>query len=112
MAPADSFVGYEGFWADEESRLPESAAGGIKSRRDPVPVCEDLPSRVVARCAGDPAAGMGSGSAQVQALDRRAISGPSGNRSQDEGLVERHLPVIDVSLVSPNRLSNSRGVNT
>src|SRR5437773_1736942 len=110
MAPADSFVGYEGFWADEESRLPESAAGGIKSRRDPVPVCEDLPSRVVARCSGDPAAGMGSGSAQVQALDRRAISGPSGNRSQDEGLVERHLPVIDVSLrESESALQVSRG---
>src|SRR5205809_7126937 len=101
MAPADSFVGYEGFWADEESRLPESAAGGIKSRRDPVPVCEDLPSRVVARCAGDPVAGMGRGSAQVQALDRRAISGPSRNRWQNQRLVERHLPVRDVSPREP-----------
>src|SRR5437773_12484375 len=98
MAPADSFVGYEGFWADEESRLPESASGGIKSRRDPVPVCEDLPSRVVARCAGDPAAGMGSGSAQLQALDRSAVSGAAGNRAQDVVLVERHRPAIDVSL--------------
>src|SRR5438876_9630602 len=94
MAPADSFVGYEGFWADEESRLPESAAGGIKSRREPVPLGEDLPSRVVARCAGDPDAGMGSGSAQVQALDRRAISGPSRSRPQDEGQVERQLHVM------------------
>src|SRR5436309_14416146 len=98
MAPADSFVGYEGFWADEASRLPESAAGGIKSRRDPVPVCKDLTSRVVARCAGNSAAGMGSGSTQVQALNRRAISGPSGNRSTDEELVERHRPAHDWSL--------------
>src|SRR5207302_10428729 len=110
MVPADSFVGYERFWADGESRLPESAVGGFKSRRDPIPVCEDLPSRIVARCAGDPASGVGSGSAQVQALDRRAISGPSGNRSQDEGLVERHLPVIDVSLrKSESALQVSRG---
>src|SRR5205807_770550 len=97
MVPADSFVGYEGFWADQEVDDLDPLRR-IQSRRDPIPVGEDLPSRVVARCAGDSAARMGSRSAQVQALDRRAISGPSGNRSQDERLVERHLPVVDVSL--------------
>src|SRR3990170_3942237 len=60
------------------------------------PVLQDLPRRVVSRRAHDAASGMGSRSAEVQVLDRRAILGPARDRPEEEELVRRELAVEDV----------------
>src|SRR5438093_2550286 len=68
-----------------------------RSRGRPGPVIQDLSGGVVARSAGDSPTGMGAGSAEVQALDRSSVAGPTRDRTEDEGLVQRHLPVVDVA---------------
>src|SRR5688572_23021253 len=60
-------------------------------------VAQHLAGAVVARRAGDAAAGMGAGAAQVQALQRSAIVGVSEHRPRRPQLIERKLAVEDVA---------------
>ena len=51
-------------------------------------VTEDLARRVLAGAAGDAAAGVGAGAAQVQPLQRESVAGVAEQRAPDEELVE------------------------
>ena len=62
---------------------------------------KDLPRRVLAGGAGDAAARMGSGAAQVQPVDRRAVLRPAEDRPHREQLIERRLAVKDVPAGQP-----------
>ena len=53
--------------------------------------------RVVARCAGNAAAGMGAGTAHVEAFHRRTIIGVAHDRTRREYLIERQRAVHDVA---------------
>src|SRR5207247_9793016 len=75
-----------------------------RSRGKPGPVFQDLSGGVVARSAGDSPTGMGAGSAEAQALDRRLVAGPTRERTADEGLVQRHLPGSDVAVAQAEPL--------
>src|SRR5438093_7038548 len=68
---------------------------GLKRRTAPSP--SESPGRRYSPGAGDPSTGMGAGSAEIQAFDRRPVAGPTWHGSEDEGLVQSHLAVIDVS---------------
>src|SRR6266700_7849750 len=59
-------------------------------------VPEDLPRRVVARRSGDAAAGMRTGSAQVQPAHRRAVVGVAEHGPRRKELVERQRAVEDI----------------
>ena len=53
--------------------------------------------RIVARCAGDAAAGMGAGAAHIEPIDRAAVIAVSQNRTRREHLIEIELSVHDVA---------------
>src|SRR5207249_10314753 len=76
---------------------PSDRQSATDSSGEPRPVLQNLPGGVIARGAGDPSTGMGAGSAEIQAFDWRPVAGPTWHGSEDEGLVQRHLAVIDVS---------------
>ena len=56
-------------------------------------VGEDLAGRVLARLAGDPAARVGAGPAQVEPVDREAVAAAAEERPPQEELVEGLLAV-------------------
>src|SRR5438128_11072483 len=76
--------------------LHSIAKSATDSSGEPRPVLQNLSGGVIARGAGDPSTGMGTGSAEIQAFDRRPVAGPTWHGAEDEGLVQRHLAVIDV----------------
>src|SRR5256712_5737697 len=65
------------------------------------PIFQDFPCGVQARSSGDSPAGMGAGAAQIQPIDRGPVPRPPRDGPKEEGLVQRHLPVIDVALREP-----------
>ena len=64
-------------------------------------VLEDLAGGVLAGAAGDAAAGMGAGAAQVQPLQRDSVAGVAEQRPPDEELVEARLGVERVAAGEP-----------
>ncbi len=60
-------------------------------------VGENYPRRVAPARAGDAAAGVRAGAAEIQAAQGRAILRPAGNGAQEEELVEAHVAVKDVA---------------
>jgi hypothetical protein len=72
-------------------------------------LAENLARGVVAGRTGHPAAGMGAGPAQVQALERPAIGAVAQERARRPQLIERHVAVHDVPAVRPNLRSRSSG---
>src|SRR5436190_20361671 len=61
-----------------------------------LPVGENLPRRVPSRRAGDPAAGMRPGAAQVEAAHGGAVARPAGERPPEEELPQVEIAVEDV----------------
>src|SRR5439155_17025885 len=56
-----------------------------------------FPCGVIARSARDSSTGVGTGSAEVQPVDWSSVPRPTRDGSKDEGLVQGHLPVVDVA---------------
>src|SRR5207245_9432075 len=52
----------------------------------------------------EPADGVSAGTAQVQSFDGRPVARPTGDRTEDQGLVQRHLAMVDVALGQPEPL--------
>src|SRR6266540_1546507 len=59
-------------------------------------VFQNLPRRVVPGGAGDAAAGVRAGAAQVESADRRAVARPAGHRPTQEELPQVQVAVEDV----------------
>ena len=60
-------------------------------------ILEDFFCRIVARCTGDAAAGMGTRAAHVEALERPAIVAIAQERPCCPELIQRHGTVHDVA---------------
>src|SRR5436305_1616529 len=59
---------------------------------------QDGVGRIVTRGAGHFAARVGTGAAEVEAVDRRPVVGPTGERARREHLAEHHVEVADVAV--------------
>src|SRR4026209_3033043 len=62
---------------------------------------EDFLSGVIAGKAGDSAAGMGTGTAEIKIFYRRVVARPTRDRTHEENLVESHFSVIDMASREP-----------
>src|SRR5439155_14815324 len=91
----ESLVGFKGCAGRAEASIPW---GSPPTSR---PISQDFPCGVQAWSSGDPPAGMGAGAAEIQAVDRGPVPRPPRHGPKEEGLVQRHLPVIDVALREP-----------
>src|SRR5207249_10599346 len=75
---------------------PVRGAGTSRTESAPPDVAQDFVGGVPAGGAPDAAARMGAGAAQVQILERGAVIGEAGGRTEGEELVGRHRAMIDV----------------
>src|SRR4029077_1039523 len=76
-------------------------AGSPVASSGPAEVLQDLAGRILAGAAGDAAAGMRAGAAEVQPLQRDSIAGVAEQRAPHEEMVEALLRVERVPAREP-----------
>src|SRR5436853_1319749 len=89
--------------------MKNSGRWALSSGDKPAPVAKDLSGGVVSRCPAHAATRMGPRSAEVEAVHGSPVAGPPGDGPEDEELVQRHLPVIDVALREAESAFQIRG---